>query len=121
MPPNHVGRWNERCFEEIGRQNGFHIEDYKVEKFSFTPMAKQFIIYRLLRRSQQAGSLENKVFKIKKRYPRKILKMIGVVVNSITAIPALTQMNSGLGGAQMDTPNQSQGLKSANKVLLASR
>jgi 2-polyprenyl-3-methyl-5-hydroxy-6-metoxy-1,4-benzoquinol methylase len=97
MPPNHIGRWNKKCFEEIGSQNGFHIEDYKVEESSFTSMARQFIYYRSLQNSQQNGSFENKILKIKNRYLLRIMEMIGKVVNSITAIPALIKMNSGLG------------------------
>lgn len=100
MPPNHIGRWNKKCFEEIGKRNGFLIEDYKIEKSSFISIAKQFIIYRLLRKSQQSGSFENQLLKIKNRYLLKIMHMIGVAVNTIKAIPALTKINSGLGNSQ---------------------
>lgn len=100
MPPNHIGRWNKKCFEEIGKQNGFHIEDYKVEEPSFTSMAKRFINYRLLRKSQQSGSFENQILKIKNRHLLRIMQMIAKAVNSIKAIPTLIKMNSGLGDSQ---------------------
>lgn len=100
MPPNHIGRWNKKCFEEIGKRHGFHVEDYKVEEYSFISMAKQFIIYRLLRKSQQSGSFENKILKIKNKYLLRTMQMIGLVVNSIAAIPALAKKNSGAGDSQ---------------------
>ena len=100
MPPNHVGRWNKKCFEEIGRRNGFYIENYMVEKSSLAFMTKQFLIYRFLRSSQKSGSFSNSIMKIDNRHLLKIAKVIGVAVNSIAAIPALTKMNSGLGNSQ---------------------
>ena len=100
MPPNHIGRYNKRCFEEIGRQYGFHIKDYQVEKSNFIFTAKEFIIYRLLRRSQKSGSFENQILKTRNRNLLRIMQMIGVVVNSIIAIPALTKVNSGVGNSQ---------------------
>lgn len=100
MPPNHIGRWNKKCFDEIGRQNGFHVEDYQVEKMNYTSMAKQFVIYRFMRNSQQSGTFENRLLKVRNRHILKIFQVIGVAVNSIVAIPAFTRMNSGLGNSQ---------------------
>jgi SAM-dependent methyltransferase len=100
MPPGHIGRWNKKCFEEIGKQNGFYLKDYKVEESSFFSMAKQFIIYRLLRKSQQGNSFENRIFRLKNRYLLRTMQVIGLAVHSIIAIPALTKINSRLGGSQ---------------------
>jgi 2-polyprenyl-3-methyl-5-hydroxy-6-metoxy-1,4-benzoquinol methylase len=100
MPPNHIGRWNKKCFEEIAKRNGFQVEEYKIEKSNFFSMIKQFIIYRFLRRSHQSGSFENQICKIRNRYLLRIMQIIGIVVNSITAIPKLTKINSGLGNSQ---------------------
>lgn len=100
MPPNHIGRWNKKCFEQIATQTGLHIEDYKIETSSFVSMARQFIIYRLLQRSQLSGSLENNLLKIRNRHLLRIMKMIGVAINAVTAIPALAKMNAGLGNSQ---------------------
>ena len=100
MPPAHIGRWNKKCFEEIGKQNGFYIRDYKIEEASFFSMAKQFILYRFLQKSQRSGSFENQLFKIKNRYLLRTMQIIGLVVHSIIAIPVLTKINSQLGGSQ---------------------
>ncbi len=99
MPPNHIGRWNKKSFEVIGKQNGFRIKDYRIEKTNFTSMAKRFIISRLMRKSQQSGSLENRIFKIRNLFLLRIMQMTGVAVNSIIAIPALAEMNSGMGSS----------------------
>lgn len=100
MPPNHIGRWNKKCFEIIGNRHGFHIEDYKIEEGNFIPMAIQFIIYRMLRKSQQRGSFENNIFKIHNRYLLRIMQIICFAFNSILAIPALTKKNSLQGESQ---------------------
>jgi len=100
MPPNHIGRWNRRCFEEIGNRNGFLIEDYKVEKSNFISAAKTFIIYRVKQKAQQSGSFENQIFKIKNWSLLRAMQLIAVAVNSITAIPALTKRNCGSGDSQ---------------------
>jgi SAM-dependent methyltransferase len=100
MPPNHIGRWSYDCFDEIGRRHGFHIKDYKIENISFALMAKQFVIYRFLRNSQQGGTFSNSIQKIRNRHLLKIGQVIAVTANSIAAIPALARMNSGLGNSQ---------------------
>ncbi len=100
MPPNHIGRWNKECFEIIGKQNGFHIEAYKTEEGNFISMAIQFILYRMIRKSQQSGSFENQIFKIHNRYLLRIMQIICFAFNSITAIPALTKKNSLQGDSQ---------------------
>jgi hypothetical protein len=100
MPPNHVGRWNKKCFEEIGNRNGFSIREHKIEDSSFLDMAKEFIIYRFYQRSQQKGSFENYIQKIKSRYLLRLMQLVGLAVNSILAIPALTKLNSKMGSSQ---------------------
>lgn len=100
MPPNHIGRWNKKCFEIIGKQNGFRVEDYKIEEDSFVAGVKEFAFYRLLRRSQKSGSFENKLFKIKNKYAFKIMKMMAFAINLVIAIPVFTQKNSRLGSSQ---------------------
>lgn len=100
MPPNHIGRWNNECFKEIGRRNGFNIEDYKVEKSSLLSMVKQFATYRFLRRSQQSGSFENHIQRIKNRHLLRIFQVIGAAVSSIMAIPAFTKKGVGEGNSQ---------------------
>jgi hypothetical protein len=100
MPPFHIGRWNRKCFEEIGKQNGFHIEDYKVEESSLISIAKGFVVYRFLQNSQRSGSFENHIQKIKNRYLLIIMQMIGVIVNSNIAVQALAKINPRMGSSQ---------------------
>lgn len=100
MPPNHVGRWNKKCFEEIGKLNGFYIKVHKIENSSFFSMATQFVLYRFYQRSQKKDSLENQIQKIKNRYLLRIMQVFGLVVNFFIAIPALTKINSQMGSSQ---------------------
>lgn len=82
MPPNHIGRWNKNCFEQMDKQNGFHLQDYKREESHLLPMAKQFVNYRYLRNAQESGSVENKIETKKNKSLTKIMKVIGIAVNS---------------------------------------
>ena len=100
MPPNHIGRWNKECFQEIAKRHGFHFEDYKVESFNFSDMAKQFITYCFLRKSQKSGSIENYIQRIKNRNILRIFQGIGVAVNLIIAIPVLTMKGFREGNSQ---------------------
>lgn len=100
MPPNHIGRWNKKCFEVIGQKNGFYINNYKTEETRFIAMAKEFAIYRFLRKSQISHSFENKIQKIKNHYLLKMIQIIGVGANLILAIPAIFKMNYRMGGSQ---------------------
>lgn len=100
MPPNHVGRWNKKCFEEIGRRTGFYIDKYEVERLNFIPMAKTFLTYSFLQKSQQPGTLANKIRRIKNRYLRKAMQVAGAAFSSITALPALSRIKPDMGRSQ---------------------
>ena len=100
MPPNHIGRWNKKCFDLITKRNGFHVKDYKIEVSILTSLAKQFVIYRYLRKSQQYGSIENKIQTIKNYYQRKIMQIISLSINSIMAIPSFTKKDFREGNSQ---------------------
>ena len=100
MPPNHIGRWNKKCFEIIGKQNGFRVEDYKMEEDDFVAGVKEFAFYRLLRRSQKSGSFENRLFTIKNKSVFKLMKMMAFAVNLVLAIPVFTKKESRLGSSQ---------------------
>jgi len=100
MPPNHVGRWNKKCFEIIGVQYGFKIENYKTENASFISMAKQYINYRMLRKSQVNGSFENWIFSLKNNLLLKIFRIISFAFNTLTSISILYKMDPNRGGSQ---------------------
>jgi SAM-dependent methyltransferase len=100
MPPNHVGRWNKKCFEILGKRNGFLIEDYQIEEAGFISLAKEFIFYRLLQHAQKSGSFENRLLKVKNRYLSRIMLMVCFAVNAAMAIPALAKKDSRQGGSQ---------------------
>lgn len=100
MPPNHIGRWNKVCFEEIGNLYGFHVEDYAIEEFDLKSMALQFIYYRFLNKSHKSGSFENRLRAVKNKNLYKIANLIGMGVNAVTAIPALMKTGFRQGGSQ---------------------
>ena len=100
MPPNHIGRWNRRCFEEVGAQNGLRIEGYRVEEESRASIARQFVVYRYLRKSQEGRSLENRIERIGNRYLLGAMRMIGVALGSVGAVPALVKSPPGIGDSQ---------------------
>ena len=100
MPPNHVGRWNKKCFEAIGERHGFSVIDHQVEPTTWLSMAPQIANYRFLRRSQQGGTLENKMERINNPMTHKAMKLFGVGVNLALALPVLLQAGSPIGDSQ---------------------
>ena len=101
MPPNHIGRWNKRSFEEIARKYAFHINEYKIEKSGFSLlMLRQFITYRFLRNSQQKGRFENYIMRIKNRNLMRLFQIFGLLINAIISIPVLTKTGFREGNSQ---------------------
>jgi SAM-dependent methyltransferase len=100
MPPNHIGRWNRSCFEEIGRRTGFRVEDFRVEDPGFRALAVQFIVYRFLRNSQRSGSIENRIESIRNHALHTPARALGVALNSVFALPALFRIDKKQGDSQ---------------------
>ena len=99
MPPNHIGRWNELCFEVIGKRAGFELIEYKYERVSIFAIARQFAIYRFLRRAQIGGSIENRIQALDSPILHKLMRIFGVALNSLTALPALSRWRPDMGGS----------------------
>lgn len=78
MPPNHIGRWNRQCFQQLGRF-GWELVTHKIEpNASYAAKAKTFSIYRYLFKSQDAASLANRIERVKSRPLRRGLEAIGI-------------------------------------------
>jgi 2-polyprenyl-3-methyl-5-hydroxy-6-metoxy-1,4-benzoquinol methylase len=97
MPPNHIGRWNRSCFEEIGKRWQFDVKEYKIEYSSFISVAQTLFKYRFLRRSQQAGTLANRTFNIKTRHLRKAIQAIIAGFDFIKGLPILSKIEPCMG------------------------
>lgn len=96
MPPNHIGRWNKECFKKIGERNGFKVKEYKQEKSSFKLIAKQFLIYRFMRKAQENNTIANRICRIKKDKLFRVMRLMGVVFYSASAIPEIISILSRL-------------------------
>jgi 2-polyprenyl-3-methyl-5-hydroxy-6-metoxy-1,4-benzoquinol methylase len=101
MPPNHIGRWNRKCFEEVSRRHGFSIRNHAIEDFSFVHMLKQFSTYRFLKSSQRTGSLAEKVVGMKPGRIRSLFLAVGAGVSLLFALPLILKFNQTLGDSQM--------------------
>jgi Methyltransferase domain. len=100
MPPNHVGRWNRRCLEEMGRRFRFDVVDHRIEKFGVEAVRKQFVDYLFARQAQKSGSLANRIMRTKHSSLRWRLSRLGVALASIQAIPALIRLDERMGNSQ---------------------
>ena len=100
MPPNHIGRWNRTAFEELGRRTGFRVQAFRVENSAIVRLASQFVIYRYLRRSQCANTMENRMQRIRNRFLLRSAQVLGIAVNSLPALPALFKIDSRQGASQ---------------------
>jgi SAM-dependent methyltransferase len=100
MPPNHVGKWNRNTFEIMAKRTGFHIEKYMLEDLKYLSMAKQFLKYRFLRKSQVATSLANRITRIKQRKLRLPLQAIGALIELPTSVSSILRIDKTLGTSQ---------------------
>jgi 2-polyprenyl-3-methyl-5-hydroxy-6-metoxy-1,4-benzoquinol methylase len=100
MPPNHVGRWNRRCFAVMAEKTGFQIESYEIEQLNFLRMLKQFGKYRFLRNSQESRSLANRVTRIRERRLRLTLQAIGATAELIKSFPIIFGVDKRMGMSQ---------------------
>lgn len=98
MPPNHIGRWNKRCFEVIAKRHGFFIKNHKFEDTSFFLAAKQLALYRFLRFSQKDGSVESIIVGLKNRIFRGIMHRFAVGVHVCLVFPVLLKTRHSIPG-----------------------
>lgn len=56
MPPNHIGRYNKKCFEIIATKYNLEIADYKIEDCSYQYAKNMFLGHRKLRNRQKYNS-----------------------------------------------------------------
>jgi SAM-dependent methyltransferase len=58
-PPNHIGRWSPAAFQILGARHRLRFDRHEIEPFSLGEFMKQDVVFSYLRRSQQAGTVEN--------------------------------------------------------------
>lgn len=59
MPPNHISRWTQQAFSQLGARAGWQIVDYRTEPMSWPDFIKEDLVYAHMRRAQRPGSLAN--------------------------------------------------------------
>ena len=65
LPPNHLGRWNRRCFQILAQRHGWREIDYQIEPERATQKLRQYVIYRYLHMSQTRNSLANRIERLR--------------------------------------------------------
>jgi len=76
MPPNHIGRWNKKCFEVICKKYQWKIMDYKIEPGELNSSLNQFSNYKYLRNRQTSNSIDNRIALIKNNTIRSALERL---------------------------------------------
>lgn len=94
MPPNHIGRWNQKCFETIGKRWGWQIERFEIEQTDFISKALLFYKYRFWRKAQQSGTFANQISHIKNLQLNKLMRLIAIGFYTLTYPSALSALNS---------------------------
>ena len=118
MPPNHIGRWNRRCFEIISARHHWQVVDHKIEPERIVSIFKQFSIYRYLRRSQLPGTVYNKIETVRSRFWRRCLQLPMVGLHAIASLPLLRQINPNqLGDAQWIWLKKAEANQSGAEVI----
>lgn len=87
MPPNHVGRWTHAAFEALAARHGWYVEAHEVEPERLSNQLRQLVVYRYMRRRQDAHSLANRVERISNPALRTALRIATAAVSGLTALP----------------------------------
>ena len=97
MPPNHVGRWNEQSFHEIGKRYGLIVQEIALEPSSWFASFKLYLAYVFLRKAQDPSTAANWLCRTPLKSER--LKRAGIVLTkvlyAIFALPAGISMFGG--------------------------
>src|SRR5450432_2319899 len=92
MPPNHIGRWNQRCFARVAEIFGFELRAHATEPFNFVSAWKQFSYYRFLRAAQRSGSIANQIHSVRKRRLRQGLEIGYPALEGVRSLPTALKM-----------------------------
>lgn len=76
MPPNHIGRWNSRCFKIIARKHGWMVVSHKYSKPNFLSSLKQFSGSKYAKSIQSRNTLGYKIAMIKNEKLSYFLKVL---------------------------------------------
>lgn len=87
MPPNHVGRWTRAAFGALAARHGWYVEAHEVEPERLSSQLRQLVVYRYMRRRQDARSLANRVERISNPALRTALRIATAAVSGLTALP----------------------------------
>lgn len=100
MPPNHVGRWNKKCFEIIASRHGWQLVRHELEEAeSYISKAKRFMKYQYLHKSQNKGSLANRAERIKSRQLQRIFRIGLILMYAVMSASKLFALRASLLGA----------------------
>ena len=101
LPPNHIGRWNRRGFEVIGRNTGWSLRRHEVERGEPVARLKEFVYYRHLQARQRSGSIANLAARWGQGRSGRALEMafaLGASLGFLRLLPAAASPD--LGGSQ---------------------
>jgi hypothetical protein len=101
MPPNHVGRWNRRAFETIGRRHGWELAEHRTEPVGRVRLLRSTAEARFFHARHVAGSLTDRTTRIRSRPLRRLCSLPMLAVWHVSAIgQAVSQSPSRLGPTQ---------------------
>jgi SAM-dependent methyltransferase len=87
MPPNHIGRWNRKCFELVCSRHGWRVIDHRRESGKLLEVLKEYSVYRYRRQSQSSRRLASRVETIVSRPLRRSLQIPLVGFEVLRAFP----------------------------------
>ena len=75
MPPNHIGRYNQKSFEFLGAKYGWEIEEIAIEPYTPLDVMKTVMYYQSLKRAQFPAVKETIWRKINRYLSIKYLRL----------------------------------------------
>ncbi|MGZ3757413.1 MAG: class I SAM-dependent methyltransferase [Mucilaginibacter sp.] len=82
LPPNHIGRYNNKSFNYLGNKHGWDIEDLITEPYTALDVMKSVMYYQSLKRAQFPDVNETISYRIKQYIAIKYLRLKSIFMHN---------------------------------------
>jgi SAM-dependent methyltransferase len=87
MPPNHIGRWTIKAFDATWGCHGFNVVETEIQPVDIYNLIRVDLTYRILRISQQRGTVANRIRSLPQGAARRCLELLLAVAYLPARIP----------------------------------
>jgi 2-polyprenyl-3-methyl-5-hydroxy-6-metoxy-1,4-benzoquinol methylase len=93
IPPVHISRWNEKCFDIIARRHGMYVTNSQIQPQTYISKVIRFLIFKL-NTLNKTNHRSNSVI-------NKLTKLISILGLSVTSFPDLISLRKKVLGVSL--------------------